>query len=196
MRRESRGEEWLVSCCGDGDVVDVVDGDGSGFGEGRKGEKKEGGGRLGCEFANASKRVVPHVECKVTLHQGRLAACIGDVCLVRRARAVGSELMPELDHRPTRPDATKQRARRCHLFFYITLFLILMDMSLSTVQAAHAEPSPTLLSSLSPSPAVGRVTADIPLYLPAPLYVLISRRYLGSIFPLFRLRTHARTGIV
>jgi len=39
MRREARGEEGLVSCCGDGDVVDVDEGDGGGFGEGRKDEK-------------------------------------------------------------------------------------------------------------------------------------------------------------
>ena len=59
MRRESRGEEGLVSCCGDGDVVDVDEGDGDGLGEGRKGEK-----RLGCEFANApKKRIIPRVQC-------------------------------------------------------------------------------------------------------------------------------------
>jgi len=36
MRRESRGEERLLSFCGDGDIVDVGEGDGGGFGEGGK----------------------------------------------------------------------------------------------------------------------------------------------------------------
>jgi len=34
--RESRGEERLVSFCGDGDVVEVGEGDGGGAGEGGK----------------------------------------------------------------------------------------------------------------------------------------------------------------
>ena len=57
MKRESRGEEQLVSCCRDGDVVDVGEGNGGGFGEGRKGEKAERVDAItGCEFANASKK--------------------------------------------------------------------------------------------------------------------------------------------
>jgi len=56
MRWEPRGEEWLVSCCGD--IVGVGEGDGGSFGEGRKSEKKSGTeGRLGCEIANASKGI-------------------------------------------------------------------------------------------------------------------------------------------
>ena len=39
MRRESRGEERLVSHCGDGDVVDVGEGDGGGFGEEQGGKE-------------------------------------------------------------------------------------------------------------------------------------------------------------
>ena len=39
MRQESGGEEWLVSCCGDSDVVDVDEGDGDGGGEGRGGKE-------------------------------------------------------------------------------------------------------------------------------------------------------------
>ena len=40
MRRESRGEERLVSCCDDGDVVDVGECNGGGFGERRKRGRK------------------------------------------------------------------------------------------------------------------------------------------------------------
>jgi len=57
MRWESRGEERLVSCCGDGDVVDVGEGNGGGFGERRRRGRKMRGWRLGC----VSKRFVPHV---------------------------------------------------------------------------------------------------------------------------------------
>lgn len=39
--RRARGGVWgLVSCCIDGDVVDISEGDGSGFGEP---ERREGG---------------------------------------------------------------------------------------------------------------------------------------------------------
>jgi len=57
MRRESRGEEGLVSCCGDGDVVDVDEGDGGGFGEGRKGEKD---GVLDANLQMRQKKVLFH----------------------------------------------------------------------------------------------------------------------------------------
>ena len=33
MKQESEGKEWLILCCGDSDVVDVGEGDGSGVGE-------------------------------------------------------------------------------------------------------------------------------------------------------------------
>jgi len=42
MRQELGGEERLVSCCGDGDVVGVGEGNGGGFGERRKRGRKVG----------------------------------------------------------------------------------------------------------------------------------------------------------
>jgi len=59
-----RGVRWSVSCCGDGDVVDVSESDGGGFEErGGKGKRW----RLGCEFANESKTSVLGC-CWVILH--------------------------------------------------------------------------------------------------------------------------------
>ena len=57
MRRKSRGEEGLVSCCGDGDVVDVDEGDGGGFGERGKGEKD---GVLDANLQMCQKKVLFH----------------------------------------------------------------------------------------------------------------------------------------
>ena len=48
MGQESRGEERFVSCCGDGVVVDVGEGDGGGFRERRKRGRKVGGRREAC----------------------------------------------------------------------------------------------------------------------------------------------------
>jgi len=56
MRRESRGEERLVSCCGDGDV-------GEGGGGGFRERKGEGCGKdsVFSEFANVVGSDVSHV---------------------------------------------------------------------------------------------------------------------------------------
>jgi len=71
MERESRGEEQLVSCCGDGDVVDVGEGNGGGFREGTKGEKAERVGRHhGMRICKCVKknRIIPQAQCiRVTL---------------------------------------------------------------------------------------------------------------------------------
>jgi len=40
MKRGSGGKDWLVSYCGDGDIVDAGEGDGKGVGEGGKETRK------------------------------------------------------------------------------------------------------------------------------------------------------------
>ena len=81
MKRESRGEEQLVSCCGDGDVVDVGKGNAGGFGEGRKGEKAEGVGRhhgmqiCKCVKKNTSKGLFSCRDSKIN-REKLSAACI------------------------------------------------------------------------------------------------------------------------
>ena len=81
MRRESRGVERLVSCCSDGNVVDIGGGGGGGFRERRKWTKRERTAScLGCEVANLSKRVgscIQHVPTRYCM--GKKMPCILEV---------------------------------------------------------------------------------------------------------------------